>query len=243
MLAFWGDVAQANEIQLAAIEQRAIAFRQSINSGDVQITSKVDFQDGNIRERTYVVFFDGLKKRMDIEERNYVEGERPGQGAKRSAAWGEDAFRYFTRELTPDGASLISLIAAKSSKRAKMEERSDPRMLGMYPVTFGNLITYKLNSRLTHRNGVLDVEVRNEKVDGRLYHQITYREKWGSDIVTLSPTQDYNVTRFERLGKDGTRLRLLEIELSEVEDFGWFPRELVSVSKISEAFWVVFAQS
>ena len=52
MLAFWGDVAQANEIQLAAIEQRAIAFRQSINSGDVQITSKVDFQDGNIRERT-----------------------------------------------------------------------------------------------------------------------------------------------------------------------------------------------
>jgi hypothetical protein len=206
------------------IEAKAISFRQSIESGEVRVVSNAKMPAGKTRITSYHIFFTGNQRRVDKQDTyNKADGNAPITSTT-SSSWGTDAFRLFTTDVTPDGGKRISLIVPLESRRAKLslDVCPDIRLVGMNLFAFPNLIHAKMNGRIGDRIDVLSVEVADEQVGGQQLHRITYQESWGTDVVWISPTQNYNVTRIER-SINGKATKRLEVQLTEVPSFGWFP--------------------
>ena len=222
-----GVTAQSDFWTVESIEEKSIAHRESISSGELHVVSNMKiYKEGSLqrhRKISRTIFIDGKSMRVDSSNSYLVSPDEDMKAMEytKSTTFVDDIFMTTTTRAPKGGGTLVTKIDEIDSLNSDQYATSDPRLIGMYPNSFANLKSYKFNSRLGNRRGLIqDVALEIEKLGDYELAKLSYVADWGQDSVWISPDQDFSVVKIERTGSDR---RIIESSLAFVDGFGWFP--------------------
>jgi hypothetical protein len=213
------------------VEKQAVEYRRSIQRGHIVLKQKGYIGGSNKvdAEATTIIRFDGTRNRRDLmlswPGRTIIpEREIRCLGCE------EDGYTLLYREekATTDRQVAITLNKSRPADRA---EFIDPRLLGMVPVSVGNLIGYHLEYYVNRADRNLPTVERTDW-KGKEGWRVSYTTLIGQPIrLWIVPEWGYAVVRMELERNDKIVQGLkdtVETEYEMKKAGGiWFPRRLV----------------
>lgn len=213
---------------LATIEGQVLAHKKALVSGVIVVHSQ-NFGGKNrhpFRSVNTTIYWDGKSARADISENNSREIRSFSDFDKKLI------FHKRTLEQKIEDSINIS-IADYSTLPSKKEQVGyavvDPRLIGVVPFLFENLVYEDLNS-VIGRPDRENTSVVEESIDGAQCYRISYNLISNKTITTywVDPSKDFNVIRCQNRIAPGTKSEIVNEVNTDFqfvdEAKKWFPK-------------------
>ena len=214
----------------APIEEKAVAARRAIHSGELEI--KVERWDTRgERRKEYdeelTIVFDGERFRIERRQLLPLLGKSAdGQAAKRVYVATDSDLFYYSNVVAADGTPRMAQVGRRESMGSYAGDIVDPRRIGMVPDPFTSLHALGIDTVLT-RPDRRRSSTQPEVVDGEKLERIEYERNDGCLLrVWISPEKNCGVVRMEIEARveGSTLLDSVENKLrSYGNDAVWFP--------------------
>ncbi len=251
-----GEAASVNAAAPAEIEEKAVAARRAIVSGELRIKAErwdVQGQRRKVYDGELTVFFDGDKVRLERQQFLPAIGKAADGTAEKTIYVVTDKDFMFYSNVR---ASLDPRIAAKAGldktvvKESLAEARPvfavkgrrdqidldghsvfDPRTIGMIPTWLNGLHTRPIDLVLT-RPDRKSTSTRAESIGGEPVQRVEYERKDGCWLrAWISPAKNYSVLRMEIADrrKDGEWVTSIECRPKAHNNGAvWFPESVTA---------------
>jgi hypothetical protein len=213
------------------IEERVLAHRRAIKSGQVELTSTAWLKRRSADEITYrrttTVWFDGKRIRGDrIRPYDQTRPGADGSTFREVSCFADGKHFFYTDVVPPGGGSVVVHITDRAKKeKDPLWQVVDPRLIGLAPDASTELTKYH-DEFVLLRKDRQPPELGEDVVSGLPAYRLTYRRMdhyvykyW------VVPERGFSVVKLEETRPDGSLESRLECEIELHQKSGeWFPK-------------------